>query len=164
MFSLVIEVPGNERNVSHQKEELGQLACPTCPAPAVPGCTWCSAGWGSAAVLGSREPFLPSPGLILRLAPYQLLFEEAAPPVPVLHMTEEQLWLFAREAEVNKDYELASVYHQKVKEPLFFPAHLPCVWASSQRRGAHVADSSAIPDCSVWRKEVNVTRMLRLNV
>ncbi|NXW96530.1 CFA70 protein, partial [Larus smithsonianus] len=49
----------------------------------------------------------------MHVALNQLLFEEAAPPVPVLHMTEEQLWLFAREAEVNKDYELASVYHQK---------------------------------------------------
>ncbi|NXV31346.1 CFA70 protein, partial [Rissa tridactyla] len=49
----------------------------------------------------------------MHVALNQLLFEEAAPPVPVLRMTEEQLWLFAREAEVNKDYELASVYHQK---------------------------------------------------
>ncbi|NWT47699.1 CFA70 protein, partial [Chroicocephalus maculipennis] len=49
----------------------------------------------------------------MHIALNQLLFEEAAPPVPVLRMTEEQLWLFAREAEVNKDYELASVYHQK---------------------------------------------------
>ncbi|XP_074014578.1 cilia- and flagella-associated protein 70 [Numenius arquata] len=43
----------------------------------------------------------------------QLLFEEAAFPVPVFRMTAEQLWLFAREAEVNKDYELASIYHQQ---------------------------------------------------
>ncbi|XP_054067018.1 cilia- and flagella-associated protein 70 isoform X9 [Rissa tridactyla] len=49
----------------------------------------------------------------MHVALNQLLFEEAALPVPVLRMTEEQLWLFAREAEVNKDYELASVYHQK---------------------------------------------------
>ncbi|NXV46053.1 CFA70 protein, partial [Uria aalge] len=49
----------------------------------------------------------------MHVALNQLLFEEAAPPVPVLRMTEEQLCLFAREAEVNKDYELASVYHQK---------------------------------------------------
>ncbi|NXV23250.1 CFA70 protein, partial [Cepphus grylle] len=49
----------------------------------------------------------------MHVALNQLLFEEAAPPVPVLRMTKEQLCLFAREAEVNKDYELASVYHQK---------------------------------------------------
>ncbi|NXY79078.1 CFA70 protein, partial [Glareola pratincola] len=49
----------------------------------------------------------------MHVALNQLRFKEAAPPVPVLRMTEKQLWLFAREAEVNKDYELASVYHQK---------------------------------------------------
>ncbi|NWU59970.1 CFA70 protein, partial [Dromas ardeola] len=49
----------------------------------------------------------------MHVALNQLQFEEAAPPVPVFRMTEEQLWLFAREAEVNKDYKLASVYHQK---------------------------------------------------
>uniref|UniRef100_A0A8C3PME5 CFA70 protein n=1 Tax=Calidris pygmaea TaxID=425635 RepID=A0A8C3PME5_9CHAR len=38
---------------------------------------------------------------------------ETAFPVPVFRMTAEQLWLFAREAEVNKDYELASIYHQQ---------------------------------------------------
>uniref|UniRef100_A0A8C4V474 Cilia and flagella associated protein 70 n=1 Tax=Falco tinnunculus TaxID=100819 RepID=A0A8C4V474_FALTI len=37
------------------------------------------------------------------------------------HDFTEQLWLFAREAEVNKDYKLASLYYQQVKEPLFFP-------------------------------------------
>ncbi|NXS98316.1 CFA70 protein, partial [Jacana jacana] len=41
------------------------------------------------------------------------LFEEPAAPVPVLRMTSEQLWLFAREAEVNKDYELADTYHHQ---------------------------------------------------
>uniref|UniRef100_A0A8B9RX25 Cilia and flagella associated protein 70 n=1 Tax=Accipiter nisus TaxID=211598 RepID=A0A8B9RX25_9AVES len=45
----------------------------------------------------------------------------AASPAPLSRTTEEQLWLFAREAEVNKDYKLASLYHQQVKEPLFFP-------------------------------------------
>ncbi|XP_009885688.1 PREDICTED: tetratricopeptide repeat protein 18 [Charadrius vociferus] len=49
----------------------------------------------------------------MHVALNQLLFEEAAPPVPPSRMTEEQLWLFAREAEVNKDYKLASVYHQQ---------------------------------------------------
>uniref|UniRef100_A0A8C0BUJ3 Cilia and flagella associated protein 70 n=1 Tax=Buteo japonicus TaxID=224669 RepID=A0A8C0BUJ3_9AVES len=44
-----------------------------------------------------------------------------ASPAPLSRTTEEQLWLFAREAEVNKDYKLASLYHQQVKEPLFFP-------------------------------------------
>uniref|UniRef100_A0A8C0EL81 Cilia and flagella associated protein 70 n=1 Tax=Bubo bubo TaxID=30461 RepID=A0A8C0EL81_BUBBB len=36
-------------------------------------------------------------------------------------VSSEQLWLFAHEAEVNKDYKLASLYHQQVKEPLLFP-------------------------------------------
>ncbi|NXA22667.1 CFA70 protein, partial [Ibidorhyncha struthersii] len=49
----------------------------------------------------------------MHIALNQLLFEEAASPVPLSRMTEEQLWLFAREAEVNKDYKLASVYHQQ---------------------------------------------------
>ncbi|NXP04754.1 CFA70 protein, partial [Thinocorus orbignyianus] len=49
----------------------------------------------------------------MHVALNQLQFEEAPLPVPVLRMTPEQLWLFAREAEVNKDYELASIYHQQ---------------------------------------------------
>ncbi|NXN73160.1 CFA70 protein, partial [Himantopus himantopus] len=49
----------------------------------------------------------------MHVALNRLLFEEAASPVPLSRMTEEQLWLFAREAEVNKDYKLASVYHQQ---------------------------------------------------
>ncbi|XP_068276205.1 cilia- and flagella-associated protein 70 isoform X2 [Nyctibius grandis] len=39
--------------------------------------------------------------------------EEAAAPVPPSRTTKEQLWLFAREAEVNKDYKLATHYHQQ---------------------------------------------------
>uniref|UniRef100_A0A663FDX1 Cilia and flagella associated protein 70 n=1 Tax=Aquila chrysaetos chrysaetos TaxID=223781 RepID=A0A663FDX1_AQUCH len=57
----------------------------------------------------------------MHIALNQLLSEEAASPAPPSRTTEEQLWLFAREAEVNKDYKLASLYHQQVKEPLFFP-------------------------------------------
>ncbi|XP_010288865.1 PREDICTED: tetratricopeptide repeat protein 18, partial [Phaethon lepturus] len=49
----------------------------------------------------------------MHIALNQLLSEEAASPAPVSRMTEEQLWLFAHEAEVNKDYELASLYHQQ---------------------------------------------------
>ncbi|NWW46405.1 CFA70 protein, partial [Pedionomus torquatus] len=49
----------------------------------------------------------------MHIALNQLWFEEAASPVPVLRMTPEQLWLFAHEAEVNKDYKLASIYHQQ---------------------------------------------------
>ncbi|XP_075292526.1 cilia- and flagella-associated protein 70 isoform X2 [Opisthocomus hoazin] len=49
----------------------------------------------------------------MHVALNQLLSEEAAPPAPLSRMTEEQLWLFAREAEVNKDYDLASLYHQQ---------------------------------------------------
>uniref|UniRef100_A0A8B9IGJ3 Cilia and flagella associated protein 70 n=1 Tax=Anser cygnoides TaxID=8845 RepID=A0A8B9IGJ3_ANSCY len=49
------------------------------------------------------------------------LNQEAASPVPLTRVTAEQLWLFAHEAEVNKDYKLAALYHQQVKEPLFPP-------------------------------------------
>ncbi|XP_065501244.1 cilia- and flagella-associated protein 70 isoform X3 [Caloenas nicobarica] len=49
----------------------------------------------------------------MHIALNQLLFEEAAPPAPPHRMTEDQLWLFAREAEVNKDYKLAALYHQQ---------------------------------------------------
>ncbi|NWX12458.1 CFA70 protein, partial [Aegotheles bennettii] len=43
----------------------------------------------------------------------QLLSKESASPFPPSRLTEEQLWLFAHEAEFNKDYELASFYHQQ---------------------------------------------------
>ncbi|XP_059682490.1 cilia- and flagella-associated protein 70 [Gavia stellata] len=49
----------------------------------------------------------------MHVALNQLLSEEAASPAPPSRMTEEQLWLFAHEAEVNKDYKLASLYHQQ---------------------------------------------------
>ncbi|NXU58731.1 CFA70 protein, partial [Turnix velox] len=49
----------------------------------------------------------------MHIALNQQLFEEAAFPAPVSYKTEEQLWLFACEAEANKDYELASMYHQQ---------------------------------------------------
>ncbi|XP_029857657.1 LOW QUALITY PROTEIN: cilia- and flagella-associated protein 70 [Aquila chrysaetos chrysaetos] len=49
----------------------------------------------------------------MHIALNQLLSEEAASPAPPSRTTEEQLWLFAREAEVNKDYKLASLYHQQ---------------------------------------------------
>ncbi|KAM6121506.1 cilia- and flagella-associated protein 70 [Phoenicopterus ruber ruber] len=49
----------------------------------------------------------------MHVALNQLLSEEAASPAPLSHTTKEQLWLFAREAEVNKDYKLASLYHQQ---------------------------------------------------
>ncbi|GAB0196303.1 cilia- and flagella-associated protein 70 [Grus japonensis] len=49
----------------------------------------------------------------MHVALNQLLSEEAASPAPVSHTTEEQLQLFAREAEFNKDYKLASLYHQQ---------------------------------------------------
>ncbi|XP_009870158.1 PREDICTED: tetratricopeptide repeat protein 18, partial [Apaloderma vittatum] len=49
----------------------------------------------------------------MHVALNQLLSEEAAPPAAQYHTTEEQLWLFAHEAEVNKDYKLASLYHQQ---------------------------------------------------
>uniref|UniRef100_A0A8B9DIJ4 Cilia and flagella associated protein 70 n=1 Tax=Anser cygnoides TaxID=8845 RepID=A0A8B9DIJ4_ANSCY len=57
----------------------------------------------------------------MHVALNQLLHEEAASPVPLTRVTAEQLWLFAHEAEVNKDYKLAALYHQQVKEPLFPP-------------------------------------------
>ncbi|XP_074742637.1 cilia- and flagella-associated protein 70 isoform X3 [Strix uralensis] len=49
----------------------------------------------------------------MHIALNQLLSEEAASPTPLSRTTEEQLWLFAHEAEVNKDYKLASLYHQQ---------------------------------------------------
>uniref|UniRef100_A0A8C2U236 Cilia and flagella associated protein 70 n=1 Tax=Coturnix japonica TaxID=93934 RepID=A0A8C2U236_COTJA len=57
----------------------------------------------------------------MHVALNQLMYEETASPVPRIHVTNEQLWLFAREAEINKDYKLASLYHQQVKEPLSLP-------------------------------------------
>lgn len=78
-------------------------------------------------------------------------------------MTAEQLWLFAHEAEVNKDYKLAALYHQQVKEPLFPPVSVPRVRAGSQHTVA-AADSSASLVCCVRSREVNVSRVLALNV
>nr|XP_047915840.1 cilia- and flagella-associated protein 70 isoform X4 [Anser cygnoides] len=49
----------------------------------------------------------------MHVALNQLLHEEAASPVPLTRVTAEQLWLFAHEAEVNKDYKLAALYHQQ---------------------------------------------------
>ncbi|KAM6250269.1 cilia- and flagella-associated protein 70 isoform 2-T3 [Porphyrio hochstetteri] len=49
----------------------------------------------------------------MHVALNQLLCEEAASPAPVSQTTEEQLQLFAHEAEVIKDYRLASFYHQQ---------------------------------------------------
>ncbi|XP_032857451.2 cilia- and flagella-associated protein 70 isoform X2 [Tyto alba] len=49
----------------------------------------------------------------MHVALNQLLSEETATPAPPSRTTEEQLWLFAHEAEVNRDYKLASLYHQQ---------------------------------------------------
>ncbi|XP_010181728.1 PREDICTED: tetratricopeptide repeat protein 18, partial [Mesitornis unicolor] len=49
----------------------------------------------------------------MRVALNQLRSEEAASPAPLSCVTEEQLWLFAHEAEVNKDYKLAYHYYQQ---------------------------------------------------
>ncbi|NXT75949.1 CFA70 protein, partial [Zapornia atra] len=49
----------------------------------------------------------------MHVALNQLLSEEAASPAPASQTTEEQLRLFAHEAEVNKDYRLARLYHQQ---------------------------------------------------
>ncbi|NWX47794.1 CFA70 protein, partial [Steatornis caripensis] len=43
----------------------------------------------------------------------RVLRGEAPSHTPPSRATQEQLWLFAREAEVNKDYKLASLYHQQ---------------------------------------------------
>ncbi|NXG64176.1 CFA70 protein, partial [Hemiprocne comata] len=43
----------------------------------------------------------------------QLLSQEVVSPSPPTPLTEEQLCLFAREAELDKDYELANFYHQQ---------------------------------------------------
>ncbi|NXY86611.1 CFA70 protein, partial [Alcedo cyanopectus] len=51
----------------------------------------------------------------MHIALNQLLSEEEedASPTPASHVTKEQLWLFAHEAEVIKDYKLASLYHEQ---------------------------------------------------
>ncbi|NXI39074.1 CFA70 protein, partial [Galbula dea] len=49
----------------------------------------------------------------MHVALNQFLSEEAASPAPASRTTEEQLGLFVHEAEVNKDYKLASLYHQQ---------------------------------------------------
>ncbi|NWS20680.1 CFA70 protein, partial [Pachyramphus minor] len=49
----------------------------------------------------------------MHVALNQLLSEEGASLAPPSRTTQEQLWLFAREAEANKDYKLASLYHQQ---------------------------------------------------
>ncbi|NXF01141.1 CFA70 protein, partial [Smithornis capensis] len=49
----------------------------------------------------------------MHVALNQFLSEEGASPAPPSRTTQEQLWLFAQEAEANKDYKLASLYHQQ---------------------------------------------------
>ncbi|XP_067162536.1 cilia- and flagella-associated protein 70 [Apteryx mantelli] len=49
----------------------------------------------------------------MHIALNQVLSEEAAAPTPPSCTTDEQLRLFAHEAEVSKDYKLASLYHQQ---------------------------------------------------
>ncbi|NWX93331.1 CFA70 protein, partial [Nothoprocta pentlandii] len=49
----------------------------------------------------------------MHVALNQVLSEEAADPVPPSCVTDEQLRLFAHEAEVSRDYQLASLYHQQ---------------------------------------------------
>ncbi|XP_062444770.1 cilia- and flagella-associated protein 70 isoform X3 [Rhea pennata] len=49
----------------------------------------------------------------MHIALNQVLSEEAAAPTPPSCTTDEQLRLFAHEAEVSKDYKLASLYYQQ---------------------------------------------------
>ncbi|NWI55263.1 CFA70 protein, partial [Calyptomena viridis] len=49
----------------------------------------------------------------MHVALNQFLSEEGASPAPPSRTTQEQLWLFAQEAEANRDYKLASLYHQQ---------------------------------------------------
>ncbi|XP_050173589.1 LOW QUALITY PROTEIN: cilia- and flagella-associated protein 70 [Myiozetetes cayanensis] len=49
----------------------------------------------------------------MHVALNQLLSEEGASLAPPSRTTQEQLWLFASEAEASKDYKLASLYHQQ---------------------------------------------------
>ncbi|KAM9261466.1 LOW QUALITY PROTEIN: cilia- and flagella-associated protein 70 [Cariama cristata] len=52
----------------------------------------------------------------MHIALKQLLSNAASPP-PLSRMTKEQLWFFARKAEVNKDYKMASLcHHQRVAQ------------------------------------------------
>lgn len=60
------------------------------------------------------------------LLPYQLLSgEDVSPAVPSC-TSKKQLWLFAREAEADRDFEQASLFYRQVREPQFFPAHHLC--------------------------------------
>uniref|UniRef100_A0A8C3QR84 Cilia and flagella associated protein 70 n=1 Tax=Cyanoderma ruficeps TaxID=181631 RepID=A0A8C3QR84_9PASS len=52
------------------------------------------------------------------------LNKEDVSPAPPSCTTRKQLLLFAREAEANKDYQLASLFYKQVREPQFFPSWL----------------------------------------
>ncbi|NXX98878.1 CFA70 protein, partial [Centropus bengalensis] len=55
----------------------------------------------------------------MHVALNELLSEEVpAPPPPLCFTTKDQLLLFAREAEVDKDYKLASLFYQQLRETL----------------------------------------------
>lgn len=57
---------------------------------------------------------------VLPFALGQVLCQQTpSPPLPSF-TTSEQLHLFAREAELSGDYELASTYYQEVRELLLF--------------------------------------------
>uniref|UniRef100_A0A8C3VD84 Cilia and flagella associated protein 70 n=1 Tax=Catharus ustulatus TaxID=91951 RepID=A0A8C3VD84_CATUS len=58
----------------------------------------------------------------MHIALNKLLSGEDVSPAPPSCATRKQLWLFAREAEANKDLKLASVFYQQVREPQFFPS------------------------------------------
>ncbi|NWR51672.1 CFA70 protein, partial [Regulus satrapa] len=49
----------------------------------------------------------------MHIALNKLLSEGHVPPAPPSFTTEKQLWLFAREAEANKDFKLASLFYRQ---------------------------------------------------
>uniref|UniRef100_A0A8C0VLE7 Cilia and flagella associated protein 70 n=1 Tax=Cyanistes caeruleus TaxID=156563 RepID=A0A8C0VLE7_CYACU len=60
----------------------------------------------------------------MHIALNKLLSGEDVSPAPPPCTTRKQLWLFAREAEANKDFKLASLFYKQVREPQLFPSWL----------------------------------------
>uniref|UniRef100_A0A8C5U9K3 Cilia and flagella associated protein 70 n=1 Tax=Malurus cyaneus samueli TaxID=2593467 RepID=A0A8C5U9K3_9PASS len=60
----------------------------------------------------------------MHIALNKLLSEEDVSSAPPSLTTSNQLGLFAREAEADKNFDLACLFHKQVREPLFFPSWL----------------------------------------
>uniref|UniRef100_A0A8C3DBD6 Cilia and flagella associated protein 70 n=1 Tax=Corvus moneduloides TaxID=1196302 RepID=A0A8C3DBD6_CORMO len=60
----------------------------------------------------------------MHIALNKLLSGENVSSTPTPCTTDKQLWLFAREAEANRDLKLASLFYRQVREPQFSPSWL----------------------------------------